>query len=617
MPRRRATLVIVLSAICATLGSAAPMAGQGVAEPVDRVSQLIEGMTLRQKVGQLFASRVYGDRADDPSPSARRANRRDLGADDARDLVERYHVGSVVYFEYTGNLRSPGQIARLSNGIQQAAAEAGLPPVLISTDQEHGVVRRLGPPATQLPGAMAIGATRDTALAREAARVTGEELRAVGIRQNLAPVADVNVNPRNPVIGIRSFGSRPGLVASMVEAQVQGLQEDAGVAATVKHFPGHGDTDLDSHTGLPTVRHSDTTWWAVDAPPFQAAIDAGADVIMTAHVVVPALDPSRRPATLSRAILTGVLRERMGYEGVVMTDSLTMAAVRQRYGDGRVPVLALKAGADILADPPNLPRAFRAVLDAVADGELTEERLEESVERVLRLKEHLGLLDDAMVDPEMAEPSMGTADHQAVAQAIGEASVTVLRLTPTRHLPTPEPWSILLTGWSDEGCESLEDALLAGGREVETRWTGENPTTRQIAAVARAQRRHDITVVVTAYLDADRGQRQLVRRLQKGGRTIIVSARSPYDVAWFRFASVYVATYGSAPASMRALARIIEGEIGPSGRSPVHIPAVGRPWSSSPSAAARPGEGVGRAGVGRATEDAASPCLRGATERVR
>jgi beta-N-acetylhexosaminidase len=582
MLRRRATLAIALSVICAAVGSAAPMAGQDVTDPGDRVSRVIEGMTLRQKVGQLFASRVYGERADDPSPGARRANRRDLGADDARELVERYHVGSVVYFEFTGNLRRPGQIARLSNGIQKAAAEAGLPAVLISTDQEHGVVRRLGPPATQLPSAMAIGATRDAGLARKAARVTGKELRAVGVRQNLAPVADVNVNPRNPVIGIRSFGSRPSLVASMVEAQVRGLQEDTGVAATVKHFPGHGDTDLDSHTSLPTIRHSVATWWAVDAPPFQAAIDAGTEVIMTAHVVVPALDPSRRPATLSPTILTGVLREQMGYEGVVMTDSLTMAAVRQRFGDRRVPVLALKAGADILADPPNLPRAFRAVLDAVEDGELTEERIEESVERVLRLKDRLGLLDEPMVKPEMAAPSMGTEEHQAVADAIGEASVTVLRLRPTRRLPTPEAWSILLTGWSDEGVETLEDALRAAGREVETRWTGERPTKRQIAAVARAQRRHDITVVVTGYLDANRRQRQLVRTLGRGGRDIIVSARSPYDVAWFPSAPVLVAAYGSAPVSMRALARIIEGEIGPAGTSPVRIPYSGRPETLFP-----------------------------------
>ena len=237
--RRPAIAAIALLLCCAALGSATPVVGEDPPGPLDRVSATVACMTLREKVGQLFMSRVYGYRATAPSTPARRANRRYLGVDDARELLERYHVGSIVYFEFTGNLRNPEQIARLSNGIQQAAADAGLPPVLISTDQEHGIVRRLGRLPRRSPGAMAIGATRDEGLAREAACVTGEELRAVGIRQNLAPVADVNVNPDNPVIGIRSFGSRPGLVASMVEAQVRGLQEDAGVAATVKHFPGH------------------------------------------------------------------------------------------------------------------------------------------------------------------------------------------------------------------------------------------------------------------------------------------------------------------------------------------------------------------------------------------
>ncbi len=542
----------------------------------DRVSTIIEGMTVREKVGQLFMCRVYGDRADGPAPAARAANRKYLGVDDARELIERFGVGSIVYFEWTGNFGPPRKVAKLSNGIQQAALDTGTPPLLISTDQEHGEVVRLGPPATQLPGSMALGATRDPDLARDAARVTGEELRAVGIRQDLAPVADVNVNPANPVIGIRSFGSQASLVSDMVAAQVHGFEDDAGVAATAKHFPGHGDTDIDSHTGLPTIGHTEETWWNVDAPPFEAAIDAGADVIMTAHVAVPALDPSGRPATLSRPILTGILREQMGFDGVIMTDSLTMAAVRERFGDERVPVLALKAGADILADPPNLPRAYRAVLAAVEKGELSEDRIDESVERILRLKERLGLLDDPMVDVDAATDALGTSANEAVAQAVGDASVTVLRLSPGRRIPVPEGWSVLLTGWDDAGVRTLEDDLRAGGRTVEATWTGEAPTKREITAAAKAQRRHDVTVVVTAYLGADRRQRQLVRRLVKGGRTIIVNARSPYDAAWFPYAPAQVATYGSAPASMSALARIMEGEVSPTGHSPVAIPNLRR-----------------------------------------
>ena len=254
----------------------------------DRVTQLIDDMTLREKVGQLFMSRVYGDRVDDPAPAARGANRQYLGVDDARVLVERFGVGSSVYFGWTGNVGPPRKVAKLSNGIQQAALDTGTPPLLISTDQEHGEVVRLGSPATQFPGSMALGATRDTDLARAAARVTGEELRAVDIPQNLSPVADVNVNPANPVIGIRSFGSQASLVSDMVAAQVHGFQDDAGVAATAKHFSGHGDTDIDSHTGLPTIGHSADTWWAVDAPPFQAAIDAGTDVIMSASSEISA-----------------------------------------------------------------------------------------------------------------------------------------------------------------------------------------------------------------------------------------------------------------------------------------------------------------------------------------
>ncbi|RKY15056.1 MAG: hypothetical protein DRQ55_20000 [Planctomycetota bacterium] len=270
-----------------------------------------------------------------------------------------------------------------------------------------------------------------------------------------------------------------------------------------------------------------------------------------------------------------------------MTDSLTMGAIRERFGDDRVPVLALKAGADILADPPHLPTAFRAVMDAVEGGTLSEERIDRSVERILRLKERLGLLDDPMVDVDAVPESVGTKANQAVAEAVGNASVTVLQLRPTRRLPVPEQWSILLTGWNDAGVRTLESELQTAGRSVEASWTPADPTDTEIDAVLRRARKHDITVVVTGYLGAYPQQRQLVRDLIRQGRTIIVSARSPYDVGWFPSAPVLVATYGSTPVSMRALARIIAGELGPTGTSPVRIPYPGRPQTRFPFGAGK------------------------------
>jgi beta-N-acetylhexosaminidase len=584
MPRRSPGLVLVLTVVATLL--ATPVSGQQPSPAAlgstdgDRVSEIIEGMSLRQKVGQLFMSRAYGFRADDPKPGARRSNRAHLGVDDAAELVSRYHVGSIVYFGYAGNLERPTQVARMSNGIQRAAHDAGAPPVLISTDQEHGIIERLGPPATRFPGSMALGATRSTELAREAARVTGSDLRAVGIQQDLAPVADVNANPANPVIGVRSFGSRPRLVASMTEAQVRGFQEDAGVAATVKHFPGHGDTNIDSHTALPTIRHDAATWRRVDAPSFTAAIEAGVDVVMTAHVAVPALDPSRRPATLSHPILTGVLRDELGFEGVIMTDSLTMAALRDAYGDRRIPVLALKAGADILADPPDLPVAYRAVVDAVESGELSEQRLETSVERILRLKERLGLLDEPMVDVAAVADALGTDADEAVAQAVGDASVTVLRDRKS-WLPLPPRWTVLVSGWAHDGARHLQRELRQSGRRVEELWTGPNPTRKQIAAAVRRSKDHDVTIVVTASLGANPAQRTLIGRLTDAGRrVIVVYANSPYDAAWFPSAWAQVATYSAAPVSMRGLARVVNGDVVPRGTLPVRIPRPGRPGAT-------------------------------------
>lgn len=558
----------------AVVPAGSPLPASRTTEAPDRVAQILASMSRREKVGQLFMSRIYGYRAQKPAPGARRSNRKYLGVDDARELFERYPVGAVVYFGYAGNLQHAEQVAKLSNGIQRAALAAGAVPVLISTDQEHGIIERLGPPAVRFPAAMALGATRDPELARVAARVTGVELRAVGINQDLAPVADVNSDPANPVIGVRSFGSRPGLVADMTRAQVQGFG-DARVAATVKHFPGHGDTAIDSHVGLPTIDHSRKTWWELDAPPFEAAIEADVGVVMTAHVRVPSLDPSGAPATLSRPILTGILRERMGYEGVVMTDSLTMAAVRTKYGDARVPVLALKAGADILADPPALPVAFRAVMRAIESGELSERRIDRSVERVLRLKQRLGLLDDPLVDVGAVGATLGTPEHEAVAQAVGEAAVTVLR-DREGWLPLRGRWDIAVTGPRPEGARALASTLREAGHDVRTAWTGLSPQGRQVSSAVGAARAADVTLVVTSHLGVYPSQRELVRRLlATGRRVVVVFGSSPYDVTWFPKAPAQVVTYSTVPASMRGLARVLSGDVEAGGTLPVRIPRPG------------------------------------------
>jgi beta-N-acetylhexosaminidase len=271
---------------------------------------------------------------------------------------------------------------------------------------------------TVFPGASQIGATKDAALSRAVAKATGEELRALGVNLDFAPVADVNVNPRNPVIGSRAFGDDPEQVATMVAAAVKGFH-DAKVAATAKHFPGHGDTSVDSHTGLPVIKHTKAEWERIDAPPFKAAIGAGVDAVMSAHIVFPKLDSSGDPATLSKAILTGLLREQLGFDGVISTDALNMAGVRKKYNDGEISVRAVLAGADLLLMPNDLPKAYQAVLAAVKSGRISQQRLDQSVTRLLKLKQARGLLTEApVVSAEEAARVLRSAEHRKLAAKV-------------------------------------------------------------------------------------------------------------------------------------------------------------------------------------------------------
>ena len=549
------------------------------AVPHGRIVSLIKRMTLEEKIGQLFITYAYGDRADTTDPLDVAANQAVHGVDNAAQLVERYKIGGVIYFAWSGNVDGPEQIAALSDGIQDAALAQRLPiPALIGVDQETGIVARIGPPATQFPGAMALGAGRRPEDAWLAAHITGEELRAIGITQDFAPVADVNVNPLNPVIGVRSFGSDPALVSAMVSQQIVGLEE-AGVAATVKHFPGHGDTAVDSHYGLPIIGHSLAEIEQIDLPPFEAAIAAGADVIMTAHILVPALDPSGDPATLSQPILTGLLRQELGYDGVIVTDSLQMAGVRQKYGDDRVPVLAIKAGADMLLMPTDTDLAYTAVLEAVRSGEIAEQRINESVYRVLRLKFQRGLFDDPFSSAGQLDQIVGTPENLAAAQEITDHTVTLLKDDAgVLPLSAGDARNVLVTGWGVSTLSALGAAIGERGQSVAVFETGQSPTQAKISAAVAAAQARDLVVVSTMRAWQQPTQVQLVEALRATGKPVIVAAvRDPYDIAYLTGVHTYLATYSPLPVAMESLTRVLFGEVEPQGLLPVTIPTAANP----------------------------------------
>ncbi len=556
----------------------APAAQDGAQDDAQEgwVESTLAAMTLEEKVGQLFMTHAYGTTADTQAPADVAANQKLYGVDNAEQLIERYQPGGIIYFAWTNSVKNPQQIAGLSNGIQDAAlAQPHGIPSLVGIDQEGGIVARIGAPATQLPGNMALGAGRSARDARDAAAVNGEELAAMGINWNFAPVADVNVNPANPVIGVRSFGENPRLAATMTAAQTRGYLS-AGVAGAAKHFPGHGDTATDSHTGLPVVDHTREEWERLDRPPFEAAIAAGVPAIMTAHISVPALDPSGDPATLSEPIMTGILREELGYDGVVITDALDMAGASATYGNDRVPVLALKAGVDMLLMPPEFEVAHAAVLEAVATGELTEERIDTSVRRILTLKQDLGIVEDPYVDPALVGASVGTAAHLATVQEITDRTTTLVR--NHRDLLPLDPTDgddVLVTGWGVSTTATVASGLEEGGFDTDVVETGANPTPETIRSVRQQARRQDVVVVVTnrAGLATQSGQAELVRKLDAGRTPVVaVAVRDAYDVNQFKNVDGYLATYSYTAAALDSLTRVLLGDLGPSGRLPVTVP---------------------------------------------
>ena len=582
--RRAALLAAAVLAGTAAVGSPAaarpaPEASSAVTTST-WVDQTLQGMTLEEKVGQLFVNYVYGPTAGTADPR----NTDKYGVATGAEAVRKYHLGGVIYFAWTDSVANPTQIAGLSNGLQTAAVGDTGVPLVISTDQEHGVVTRVGPPAAQLPGNMALGANGDGNDARKAAAISGSELKALGIRNDFAPVADVNVNALNPVIGVRSFSADPQLAAYLTAAQVSGYQRDAGIGSTAKHFPGHGDTAVDSHTGIPTIDHTVEQWNTIDKPPFQAAIEAGIDAIMTAHIVVPSLDPSGDPATLSKPILTGVLRDQLHYNGVVVTDSLGMQGVRDKYGDAEIPLRAIEAGVDQLLMPVDMDLAYNSVLNAVRGGRITEDRIDQSVRRILSWKQKLGLPQNPYADVAQVPNKVGTPAHLAATQRISDKTTTLVK-NDADLVPLPkQPRKVLVAGWGATQTQTLAGRLAARGATTSVSASGDSPTDAQIAATVDKAKANDLTVVLTMkawdtkVTDKTGGQQKLVKALlDTGKKVIVVAVRDPYDIAYFAHAPTYLATYSYTAPVLESLAKVLYGEITPKGKLPVSIPVAGDP----------------------------------------
>jgi beta-N-acetylhexosaminidase len=506
--------------------------------------------------------------------------RDDLPADLLRALREIRPAG-VTLFRHL-NVETPEQVRRLTALLQAAARDAGLPPLLIGVDQEGGQLMAVGDGVTQLPGNMALGACGSADLARRAGEVLGRELAAMGINVDYAPSCDVNLNPANPVIGVRSFGEDPGRVGELAAAMVAGVQ-GAGVAATAKHFPGHGDTLSDSHDGVPVVQHSVDELQRVDLPPFAAAFGAGVKLVMTGHLAVPAVDGrSDRPATLSPEILQGLLRGELGFQGVVVSDAMDMRAIRQGELFGEDALRAAQAGIDLLlvtGDPADWRRAYAGLLAGARSGTLVGRELRSSFERVMQLK---GWLVSAAEQPDLAV--VGCAEHRTVADEIASGALTCvrdragllpLRLAADERLAVflPQPQDLTPADTSSYVTPELARHMRAFHPHVDEFLIPFAPDAGEVGALVERARSYAAVVVGTINAYREPAQAALVNALLAAGvKTVAAALRLPYDLAAYPAAPTFVCTYSILEPSMRALAAALFGKKDFPGKLPVTIP---------------------------------------------
>jgi beta-N-acetylhexosaminidase len=600
MPARHRFVLVALAVLAAstfTALTAAPPAKP----PLDKASEkwvqdTLRKMSLDEKVGQLIAPSIDAAVTSTDSDTYERKLR----------LVRDLKVGAIHVFggsEATpaallnpnygasgsaGRKGDPLAAVTLLNRLQQAAAI----PLLTTADFEGGAGYILDG-ATRLPRAMAIAATRDPKLAFGAGELAAAEARALGVRVDFYPVYDVNNNPRNPIINIRSFGEDVGLVSEMANAYMRGIQS-AGVLATAKHFPGHGDTTVDTHLGLATIDHPREHLDRVELAPFRAAVDAGVDAVMSSHIVLPALDRAPGiPATLSRPILTDLLRGEMKFDGLIFTDSMTMQAMTKNFGNDRAAVMAVQAGADVVLQPPDEEAAFRAIRAAIESGEIGREQVDRSVERILRVKARLGLHRSRTVDVSAVETKIGGRAHEAVNAEICGRAITLLKdernqvpLTLGRDAAVVY-LSVLdyPSGWR-EGAPSraLVPALKRRWPNTTALEISDRTTPGELDLVKVLARRADAVIAgvfvrIASYsgrMDLSPQAAGLLETIaaDQGKPFVTVFFGNPYTAMALPKLPAQLLTYEFTEAMETAAARAIAGEIPVGGKLPITLPGM-------------------------------------------
>ena len=621
-----------------SLSMVASMAMSGVGATTSRVDSLLSNMSLRQKITQMMMVdfRQWKTADEEAKSDFTKMN------SEVQKIVEDYDFGSVIFF--ANNIKETEQSFDLTMDLQKAATKDNGIPLLITTDQEGGIVYRLGS-GTALPGNMALGATGDVNNAKIAGEIIGSELSSLGINTTLAPVVDVNNNANNPVIGLRSYGEDAEMVGKMASAEIEGLAE-YNVIGCAKHFPGHGDTATDSHYGLPMVNKSKEELLNNELKPYQVAINQGIEMIMSAHILYPQLDNTtvysektkqqeKLPSTLSHKILTNLLKEEMGFKGVVVTDAMNMAGIAATYDEVQAVKLAINAGVDLICMPTNITcledmSKLDAIIDgvekAVNDGEIQESRLDDAVTRILTLKENKGILDwkESNYSLEKALATVGSDENRAKEREIAAKAVTVVKNeNNTLPLNVTKKSKVLLVAAENNqrslmkyGAERAKNAgLIPDGAEVKvTRYM--DRTLASDATVINADGSTytsamtdlldwcDTLVVVSDnsglnvakahynnnYTGTPYNLVDYVEKADASKTTVVISANKPYDVQMYPNADAIMAVYGSkgdpteqliggatgstsaSGPNITAGVEVAFGVFGASGKLPVSIP---------------------------------------------